>query len=705
MSFFAELKRRNVFRVGIAYAVATWVLLQVMDIITPILDLPEWAPKLIFVFLAVGLVPALILAWAFELTPEGLKKEKDVDRSASITNVTGRKLDYAIIAALLVAVGMLVADRYAVDPEPAVAASVTKSIAVLPFVNMSSDPEQEFFSDGITEEILNALASVKELKVAGRTSSFAFKGRNEDLRKIGAMLGVEHILEGSVRKVGTTVRITAQLIQVADGFHMWSATYERELTDIFAIQDEIATEILKQLKAQLLDEVIEDLTSQRTDPEVYELYLLAKQRLYNRTRATIESAVTLLDKAIEKDSNYAPAYAQRAIATLLLSDQSYGTIPHLEAAAQAKLFIDRALELDPQLAEGWASLGLYHNRRTTEHEQAIDALTKALSINPNLIDASNWLQLTLASSGDPLAAMHILEDMTEKDPLHRPAFDNAVRTFNMFGRADKARALIGRFREYEPNSPMVLVAEATTNFFVGKSAEGLRLATKAYELAPTDSVNHMTFTFGLLQTHQPDRMAAEGFDFLRVDALDVLGRRNEAFELAYQLASEGFIGNLFALLNRADRSQELVDYLEERWTGLDAFATAHPHDDFGYGVMMDIAFAYSRTGNAERFEDALLLVENAMSTLASQGIDNMVNMAQNATYLALAGREEEAITQMEEAVERGLLGNPALDWTQPIFASMADNPRFIALRTLIADKVNEQREILGLDPIDRMAAL
>ncbi|MCH7854386.1 MAG: hypothetical protein IIB76_08635 [Proteobacteria bacterium] len=705
MSFFAELKRRNVFRVGIAYAVATWVLLQVMDIITPILDLPEWAPKLIFVLLAVGLVPALILAWAFELTPEGLKKEKDVDRSASITNVTGRKLDYAIIAALLVAVGMLVADRYAVDPEPAVAASVTKSIAVLPFVNMSSDPEQEFFSDGITEEILNALASVKELKVAGRTSSFAFKGRNEDLRKIGAMLGVEHILEGSVRKVGTTVRITAQLIQVADGFHMWSATYERELTDIFAIQDEIATEILKQLKAQLLDEVIEDLTSQRTDPEVYELYLLAKQRLYNRTRATIESAVTLLDKAIEKDSNYAPAYAQRAIATMLLSDQSYGTIPNLEAAAQAKLFIDRALELDPQLAEGWASLGLYHNHRATEHEQAIDALSKALSINPNLIDASNWLQIALGGSGDPLAAMHILEGMAQKDPLYRPTFGNSVTTFNLFGREDQARALIARFREYEPDNPQVLRAEAVTDYFSGNAAAGLRLATRAYELAPTDATMHFNFSLGLALTHQPERIVAEGDEFFRVDALDILGRRDEAFELAYRLAGDGIVGNLFTLLNRADRSQELVDYLEERWTGLDAFATAHPHDDFGYGVMMDIAFAYSRTGNAERFEDALLLVENAMSTLASQGVDNMVNMSQNATYLALAGREEEAITQMEEAVERGLLGNPALDWTQPIFASMADNPRFIALRTLIADKVNEQREILGLDPIDRMAAL
>ena len=390
---------------------------------------------------------------------------------------------------------------------------------------------------------------------------------------------------------------------------------------------------------------------------------------------------------------------------MLLSNQSYGTIPNLEAAAQAKLFIDRALELDPQLAEGWASLGLYHNNRATEHERAIDALTKALSINPNLIDASNWLQIALSSSGDPLAAMHILEGMTQKDPLYRPAFGNAVTAFNAFGRADKARALIARFREYEPDNPQVLRAEAVTDYFSGNAAAGLRLATKAYELAPTNATIHFAFSVGLLMTHQPERLAAEGSDFFRVDALDFLGRRHEAFELAYRLAGEGFVGILFGLLNRADRSQELVDYLEERWTGLDAFATAHPHDDFGYVVMMDIAFAYSRTGNTERFEDALLLVENAMSTLASQGIDNMVNMSQNATYLALAGREEEAITQMEEAVERGLLGNPALDWTQPIFASMADNPRFIALRTLIADKVNEQREILGLDPIDRMAAL
>jgi TolB-like protein len=209
-----------VIRVGIAYAVASWVLLQIVDVISPIFELPVWAPKLIFVILAIGLVPALIFAWAFELTPEGIKKESEVDRSGSITPQTGRKLNKVIIGALVVAVVLLLVDRQfsepANEPQETVAAKsdTDKSIAVLPFVNMSSDAEQEFFSDGITEEILNSLASEKSLKVAGRTSSFAFKGQNDDLRRIGEALGVAHILEGSVRKAGAQVRITAQLVQV-----------------------------------------------------------------------------------------------------------------------------------------------------------------------------------------------------------------------------------------------------------------------------------------------------------------------------------------------------------------------------------------------------------------------------------------------------------------------------------------------------------
>jgi TolB-like protein/Tfp pilus assembly protein PilF len=700
MSFIDELRRRNVFRVGIAYAIATWVLLQITEVITPILDLPDWAPKLIFVILAVGFVPALIFAWAFELTPEGIKKEKDVDRSESITYHTGRKLDFAIIAVLVLAVGLLLADRFSGKPVPDAEQVTSKSIAVLPFVNISSDKEQEYFSDGITEEILNSLASVKELKVAGRTSSFAFKGQNQDLRRIGDLLGVEHILEGSVRKSGTTVRITAQLVQVEDGFHLWSDTYDRELTDVFAIQDEIANEILNQLKARLLDEEQPAIMSPRTDPEVYDLYLLAKQRLYSRTRHTIESAVELLDQAIAKDPDYAPAYAQRGIATMFLSDRSYGTIPQAEALVQGKRFIDTALEKDPQLAEAWAGLGLYHINRPAEHEQAIDALTKALSINPNLINASNWLQSTLVATGNPRGALQILEQMTQRDPLYRPGFGNAVNLYNTFGQQEKAKALIDQFSKYDPNAVHLLRADATNRFYSGESAEGLRLAEQAYRLAPTDAVSHFWFTVGLAQTLQLERIAEEGIDFFQVEAFDLLGRREEAFELAFELSREGELWNLFALYNRADRSQELIDYLEERWPGLDTFAADYPHNEEGYPLMAEVALAYSRTGNTVRFDDALLLVENAMSNLSGQGIDNWVFMVENAKHLALAGEYDDAITQLEHAVDRGFQGYAPIAKFIPMFEPLSDDPRFVTAEAQMIEGINIERRALGLEPID-----
>jgi TolB-like protein/Tfp pilus assembly protein PilF len=704
MPFIKELKRRNVFRVGIAYAIATWVLLQMTEVIAPILSLPDWAPKLIFVILAVGFVPALIFAWAFELTPEGIRKEKDVDRSESITHDTGRKLDYAIIAVLLLAVSLLLIDKFYLGESPQTGVgeivSTGQSIAVLPFVNISSDKEQEYFSDGITEEILNALASVKELKVAGRTSSFAFKGQNQDLRQIGELLGVEHILEGSVRKSGTTVRITAQLVQVEDGFHLWSDTYDRELTDVFAIQDEIATEILKQLKARLLDEEQPAIVSQRTNPEAYDRYLLAKQRLYERTRPTIESAVELLDRAIAIDPDYAPAYAQRGIATLLLSDRSYGTIPEAEAQVQAKRFIDAALEKDPQLAEAWAGLGLYHRNRPAEHEQAIEALTKALSINPNLINASNWLQSALAETGNPRGALQLLEQMTQRDPLYRPGFANAVYMLDSFGEDEKAQALIDRFRLYDPNNAGLLRADAMHHFYYGRAAEGFPLAERAYALEPTNAVAQFALTVGLWLTMQTERIAEEGSDFAKVGAMEQLGRRNEAFDLAGELSREGILWPLFDLYNRTDRSQELIDYLEERWPALEAFAADYPPDDIGYAVMAEITLAYSRTGEGERFDEALVLVESAMSSLSGQRVDNFWFAVENAKYLTLAGEYDEAITQLRDAIGRGYKSYAPMTVDMPVFEPLRDDPRFVAAEAVMVENINVEREALGLDPVE-----
>jgi len=285
VSLFDELKRRNVFKVAAVYLIVGWLLLQVSDTLAPALHLPEWVHSAVAFILILGLPIAVVFAWAFELTPEGLKKEKDVDRSQSITHVAGRKIDFLIIGLLTVAVVYFAMDKFVTPPvrdAGQVAATSGEptdsdvSIAVLPFVNMSDDPGNEYFSDGLSEELLNALVRLGGLKVTGRTSSFAFKNRNTDLREIGRLLNVTNVLEGSVRKYENRVRITAQLIKTADGYHIWSETFDRELDDIFAIQEEIAGHVTGALQVALLGSATKrNAAGANADrnPQAYEEYL------------------------------------------------------------------------------------------------------------------------------------------------------------------------------------------------------------------------------------------------------------------------------------------------------------------------------------------------------------------------------------------------------------------------------------------------
>ena len=294
MSFFNELKRRNVFKVAAAYIIVGWLIMQAGDTLAPALHLPDWVNSLLIFFLILGFPLAMFFAWAFEMTTEGIKKEKDIERDQSITQVTGQKLNYTIIGLLVLTLGYFVYDKsVSSTPNAVETTSVTspasesqtnpyQTIAVLPFVNMSEDPSNEYFSDGLTEELLNMLAKIKELRVASRTSSFTFKGQGEDLRIIGEKLNVGSILEGSVRKDDkrNRVRITAQLINVDDGYHLWSETYDRELDDIFAIQDEIAREVARALTITLLGEDearLEQVVS--TKISAYDVYLQALQGL------------------------------------------------------------------------------------------------------------------------------------------------------------------------------------------------------------------------------------------------------------------------------------------------------------------------------------------------------------------------------------------------------------------------------------------
>jgi len=738
MSFFAELKRRNVIRVAAAYMVATWLLLQVVDVLSPIFELPVWAPKLIFVILSVGFVPVLIFAWAFELTPEGLKREKEVSRAASITHQTARKLDYVTIGLLVAAILVVAVDRWLprvgrdADGSHGQAASAgatsnfgdqpegedgsntniqdtapqkttappAKSIAVLPFVNMSEDASNEYFSDGISEEILNSLAKVKDLKVAGRTSSFAFKGKNQDLRQIGDALGVQNILEGSVRKAGNKVRITAQLIQAADGFHLWSESYDRQLDDVFAIQDDIATAILEQLKATLMvDQSESGARTARTESEVYDRYLLARQRIYERKRFSIESAVELLDEAIVKDPGYAPAFAQRGIAALLLSERNYGEIPHTEAEVQAKLYLDKALQLDPGLAEGWAGLGLYHWGRPGEIPQAVEVLEKALALNPNLIDASNWLQNAYASAGDNKHALAILEDMVDRDPLYRPGFNNAVLIYNLFGQQEKSWALIDRIRPFLANSPQLMLAEGITWLSSGKPAKALPLLESAQEMVPSDATVRTFLTVGLLQTGQFERAAQEGEVQLKPAVLAVLHRPEEALEIARKLAGEGIPGPLILVLDRTGQLKQLAEFVESRWPDLAAFERENPDTGRGYSLMLSIARAYAAEGNVERFNDAMARARAAQDHSAAQGISGQFYLPDEARYYLLSGDREQAIDKLALAVDQGFIMGIPFTEAWPEMKTLSGDPRFEALQARMLERVNAERAKLGLEPL------
>jgi TolB-like protein len=712
--FLAELKRRNVFRVAVAYLVAAWLLLQVADIVLENIHAPDWIIQVFMLALIVGLPIALIFAWAFEMTPEGLKREKDVDRSQSITRHTGRKLDRTIMVVLAVAVIVLVIDRVRQaqhdDPaEPAAAAAaadastdLTPSIAVLPFVNMSSDPEQEYFSDGISEEILNSLAQVKELKVAGRTSSFAFKGQNQDLRQIGETLGVEHILEGSVRKSGAKVRITAQLVQVGDGFHLWSDTYDRELTDVFAIQDEIANAILEQLKAHLVGLGLEPAVAaaRKTDAEVYDLYLLARQRIYERKAPSIQAAANLLDRAIARDPRYAPAYAQRGIAALLLSDENYGTTPRTESWAQGKLYVDKALQLDPQLAEAWAGLGLFHNNRPAEHREAIEALEKALAINPSLIDASNWLQIVYSEIGERRRALEILEQMVDRDPLYPPGFNNLISVYNSFGMQDKSWALLERTRPFLPGDPQLQLAEAGIWLSLGRPANALALLESAHEAQPSDYVIRELLSWGLLQTGQWERILADGgARWVQVIAMLNLDRAEEAAILASQLASEGNIGILVYYLYRTGQNQKLADYIDTGWPDLATLEADYPSGGDGYGLMLDIAGAYARLGDDARFEEAMHRIRAAHDAATLEYALDTSLLRNEARYHALLGDSERAIAFLEQAVEQNTVTAAPLHQIWPDLEVLRGEPRYEAILARLNERVESERAELGLDPV------
>ncbi|MBE9550039.1 MAG: tetratricopeptide repeat protein [Proteobacteria bacterium] len=395
MTFFAELKRRNVFRVGIAYLVASWLLIQITDIIFPRIGLPDSAVTLVIALLGIGFIPALILAWAFELTPGGIVREKNVDPQQSITTRTGRKIDLTIIGILVVILVYFIADKFILQPdagasnepvvvestEAAVVEDIGPSVAVLPFINMSSDKDNEYFSDGLTETLLHMLAQLPGLHVAARTSSFAFKGQNTSITEIAAALGVAHILEGSVQKAGQRVRITAQLIRAEDGFHVWSQNYDRTLDDIFAIQDEIATDVAGALDASLLNGANNSQVMHGVETSnvvAYESYLKGLEQQGIGSYSSLEMAENHFKQAFARDSGFVEARLALVRNYLMMIDT--GLLTDEETSSRIESLIQQVREQAPdnRLAHAFEIIAKLQRNQGLHTRQQIEPMVTEL---------------------------------------------------------------------------------------------------------------------------------------------------------------------------------------------------------------------------------------------------------------------------------------------------------------------------------------
>lgn len=476
MKLLAELQRRNVTRVAMLYVVAAWLLLQVADVGISTLGLPEWSGRLVLLLLGLGFPVALVFAWVYELTPEGIKRESAVPPAESVVSRTAYKLNVAIIVLLVIAIAAIALDRFLpgarspaemagtqAEPSTLEAAEAAKvvaapmqapvtetSIAVLPFIDMSPGRDNEYFSDGLTEELLNSLVKIRALQVAGRTSSFAYKGRDLDLRVIGEELGVAHLLEGSVRKAGERLRITAQLIKVADGYHLWSETYDRELTDVFAIQSDIARHVVDALQVTLLGEDAARMQAGgTTDVEAYNDYLQGIYLVNQGSREdTVRAAVAAFDRALARDPAFVDAWVALGATMTAVYANAWESAETVwtrieEAAAQARRHA-------PQLAGGYMLESFLKGYRDQLWIEAVELMRRAVALEPGDADLLFNHSLLASQMGLHEEAIRAVRRAVELEPTNLAFQVYLGRGLIMAGRCPEAEAVLRRVIERDP---------------------------------------------------------------------------------------------------------------------------------------------------------------------------------------------------------------------------------------------------------------
>ncbi|PYL67002.1 MAG: hypothetical protein DMF28_10175, partial [Verrucomicrobia bacterium] len=462
-NFFAELKRRNVYKVAVAYAVVAWLLMQIASQIFPFFEIPNWTVRLVVLLLIIGFPIALIIAWAFEVTPEGIKRTEAADAAGQRSR--GGAWIYIVLIGAAVSVGLFFVGRYTAGratPQPASAelrrgeqseaapAVPGKSIAVLPLLNESGDPKDEYFSDGLSEELIAALAQISGLKVIGRSSSFRFKDRKEEPKTIGEKLGVTTLLEGTVRKQGDRVRIVAELVNVADGIELWTRTFDRDLKDIFAVQEEIARAVADSLKVTLLGS--NERSAQSAAPnsvEAHNAYLQGHFHFQRRNLEDYRKAVGYFDQAIQLDPDYALACAERSEAWTFIGDL---TGQHEPACSKARSDAERAVTIAPALAEARAAIGWVRFFVDWKFTEGLSELKRAKELSPSNPTANDLLARVILYLGRLDEAERQARHAVELDPLSVIAQGNLARVLLFAGKLDEADAAARKAADLQPTS-------------------------------------------------------------------------------------------------------------------------------------------------------------------------------------------------------------------------------------------------------------
>ncbi len=718
MTLLAELKRRNVIRVAGLYVVGAWLLIQVAETLLPIFETPAWVLKSLVVLLALGFVPALVLSWIYELTPDGVRRERDIEREHSSVDRTARRLDIAVIV-LLVGIGAMLGWEKLRAPEPTPAQSASapvaetrppasseadavadpaRSIAVLAFDDLSPGGDQAYFADGISEELLNLLARIDGFKVAARTSSFKFKGTAADIGEIGRALNVETVLEGSVRKAGDQIRVTAQLINVADGFHIWSQSYDRQLDNIFAVQDEIAAAIVSALKLKF--EVGDQTPARTTNVAAYDLYLQARQLAREPKQVELMRAIDLYQQAIALDPTFAAPHSGIAEAWAWLED--YGGVRPGDAYAQAAKHARRALELDPNSAEAWAALGFVRDRLENDSRGATEAFERALELNPSYVPAYSNFGFVLSDLGEPIRSVEVQRKAVELDPLS--VFMKSVLANNLLDLAqfDEGEALMQSVLVDEPDNDFALEQIGNIQLARGQLAEATLTYARVHRLRPGDPYSAARISTIGAFLGDPE-LAARGLQAARergadnrweLFALGTLAEWQQKPEQIQSLAQQpGWRGAFW----RAHSALARQDWAQARAQLQDALSQRNYDPDRGVETaMIPLLIELARVekqlgeaswrGYADSAQAFLLRLTDLGGVIVSQ--ENALHLM--AQVAALNADRDEALARLRAAIDNGFLRHWFLD-NDPLFEAWRDDPEFVALVTRLRTHAAAER--------------